>query len=153
MDPSRFIVAISHKVFGDIFFRWPVLNPISVSVQLLHSTEMKTRSILLLLILTGCSNGDDLGGRLLVAPGGYELWTCTQIANRAKSLIARQKTLEDLIAKAGTGMDGRMISMATYQPERIANRGELDSIRRTAAEKKCPPPSTTAQTDDKPTKP
>jgi hypothetical protein len=84
------------------------------------------------------SNGDDLGGKLLVAPGTYTFYTCVQLASSKTAILARQKILEELTKKAGNGLDGRLISATTYQPEYISNRGLLDSIRHTEAEKNCP---------------
>lgn len=101
---------------------------------------MKTISILFLLALSACTStgGGDLGGRVLVAPGGYGFWTCQQMANKTKDLLARQKVLERLTIKAGPGLDGQIISTMTYQPEYTANRGELSSLQQTMAQKNCP---------------
>lgn len=96
---------------------------------------MRGLSVLFLLALAAC--GGDLGGRLLVAPGGYETWTCTQVTNQTNGYLARQKVLEALMAKAGTGLDGRIASAMAYDAEYAQNRASLESLRRAAAEKNC----------------
>ena len=93
--------------------------------------------IVLLVAACSSSNNDDLGGRLLVAPGSFDMSTCLQMANRKTGLLSRQRALEDVMRKAGDGVDGRLVSAMAYQPEYMSNQGYLDSIRRTEAEKGC----------------
>ena len=99
---------------------------------------MKHLSILILLTLTTCGgSGDDIGTRLLVVPGGYDTWTCTQITNQIDSYLKRQKVLEGLMAKAGTDLGGRIASGMAYDAEYAQNRGFISSLRQTATEKNC----------------
>lgn len=110
---------------------------------------MRIAVLLVALFTAACSlsNGDDLGGRIIVAPGGYNAYSCVQLANTKAAYLARQKMFEDLIKKAGDGLDGRLVSITSYQPEYITTKGILDSVRRTEAEKGCqaPPPKQSAQ--------
>jgi hypothetical protein len=86
---------------------------------------------------TSGGNSGDIASSLLVAPGTYMFYNCAQISGKASGFADRQKVLERLMAKAGPGVDGRMVSAIAYQPEYIANRGEINELRRAAAEKKC----------------
>ena len=91
--------------------------------------------------LAACGGGttDDKLGRFLVAPNKYVLYTCPQLADAVVSVAAREKVLEDLMQKAGKGAGGRVASTLAYEPEYAQLRGDMDVLRRTAAEKGCKP--------------
>jgi hypothetical protein len=80
---------------------------------------------------------DEAMGRLLVAPDKFILYGCKELALRAKVIIDRQKELERLMAKAGEGADGRLVSSAAYRPEYLHLTGEMSVLRNAAAEKNC----------------
>jgi len=88
---------------------------------------------------TGSSGGssDDTFGRILFSPGKYALYTCPEIADRVTANVARQRVLEGLMAKAGAGSGGRLVSSVAYRPEYLELRGEMVELRRVAAEKNC----------------
>lgn len=88
-------------------------------------------------LLSGCANSEDSLSSFLVAPGNYVLFSCDDIARTAKSTEARQKELEQLMAKDSTGATGRIIADTTYGTEYVTTRGQLKSLRATAAEKNC----------------
>jgi hypothetical protein len=88
-------------------------------------------------ILAGCTMSDDSLSSFLVAPGKYVLFTCEDIARTAKGIQARQKELEQLMAKAGTDAGGRLISDVTYGTEYATTRGQMKDLRAAAAERKC----------------
>lgn len=90
-------------------------------------------------MLSGCSMSDDTMGRFMVAPGKYVLYPCDALARQAQAMAVRKKELEELTAKAGTGAAGRVIAETTYGSEYIAVRGEINELRRAAAEKNCNP--------------
>jgi hypothetical protein len=98
---------------------------------------------LLSLMLAACSNttsdNRSVGGRFLVAPDKFQNHTCEQLAIRANGTAARRKQLEQLIAKAGNSLDGQLVSALAYKAEYTENGGDLDEMRRTAAEKNCKP--------------
>lgn len=87
--------------------------------------------------LSACAMSDDSLSSFLVAPGKYVLFTCDDIARTAKTTQARQKELEQLMAKASTDTGGRLISNATYGTEYATMRGQLKELRAAAAERKC----------------
>lgn len=90
-----------------------------------------------LAMLAGCAMSDDSLSSFLVAPGKYLLFTCDDIARTAKGTQARQKELEQLMAKAGTDAGGRLISDATYGTEYATMRGQMKELRAAAVERKC----------------
>jgi len=87
--------------------------------------------------LSACAMSDDSLSSFLVAPGKYVLYTCDDIARTAKGMQARQKELEQLMAKAGTDAGGRLIGDATYGTEYATTRGQMKELRAAAAERKC----------------
>ena len=91
--------------------------------------------LLLALLLAGCAS--DTAASLLVASGDYDLYSCPQLANAAKSLTSRQHELEGLMAKAGTDLVGKTVSATTYQPEYLKVQGELHEVAATARSKQC----------------
>ena len=98
-------------------------------------------AFILLASLAGCTgspsgSSDETFGRILFAPGKFALYTCAEIADRVTVIIARQRVLEGLMAKAGAGTDGRLVSSVAYRPEYLELRGEMVELRRVAAEKK-----------------
>lgn len=80
---------------------------------------------------------DDRMGRILVAPDKYQLYNCAQLAEQHKVTSARARELLGLMAKAGPGADGRLISTVAYRPEYLERYGELNEMRRAAAAKNC----------------
>ena len=98
-------------------------------------------AFILLAMLSGCTSSggtsDETLGRILFSPGKYALYTCPEIADRVTANVARQRVLEGLMAKAGAGSGGRMVSSVAYRPEYLELRGEMVELRRVAAEKNC----------------
>jgi hypothetical protein len=91
--------------------------------------------------LAGCSTQssipDDSAARFFVAPGGFVLFNCEQLAAKAVVLATREKELEELMAKAGTSSDGRLVSAFAYRPEYISVRGDMNEVRKAATAKNC----------------
>ena len=88
-------------------------------------------------LLSGCAMSDDPMASFLVAPGGYVLFSCDDIARTTAGMQARQKQLEELMAKASTDAGGRIIADATYGTEYATTRGQLRNLQAAAAEKNC----------------
>jgi hypothetical protein len=89
-------------------------------------------------LLAGCAGNDaESTSRFLVAPGKYVLFNCAQIKQTADENSKRQRELEGLMAKAGDGSAGQMVSAVAYKPEYYQLRGEMDDLRQVAADKKC----------------
>ncbi|MEJ2377689.1 MAG: hypothetical protein P8Y53_11385 [Pseudolabrys sp.] len=89
-------------------------------------------------LLAGCAGSEgDSASRFLVAPGKYVLFDCAHIKQQAEQNSKRQEALEGLMAKAGNGAAGRMVSAVAYKPEYLQLRGEMADLRREAIDKKC----------------
>jgi predicted small secreted protein len=103
---------------------------------------------LLALTLAGCSTsgeGVSGAGRAFVAPDKFVLYNCPQIEVKAQGTVARRKQLDQLMAKAGTTPDGRLVSLLAYQSEYTENGADLAELRRSASDKNCPPIAALAQ--------
>lgn len=97
-------------------------------------------AVLLAALLAGCTTSgshDDQFGRLLVAPDKFMLYNCSELPLRWKALTEREKELLRLMAKAGPGPDGRLVSTLAYRPEYLAVRGEMNELRNAAISKNC----------------
>jgi hypothetical protein len=92
---------------------------------------------LALLTLAACSGNDEDAARFLVAPGKFALYNCDQIAQQARDSLKRQRELEALMVKVGTGAGGQMVTAAAYRPEYLTLVGEMDDLRRQAGERNC----------------
>lgn len=96
---------------------------------------------LLALALSGCGGGstEDKVGRLMDAPDKFFLFTCEQLEIKAKAALARQKELQQLMAKAETTADGRVVSALAYRSQYTEAVADLNEARRAYAEKDCKP--------------
>lgn len=125
-------------------------------LQVTISTELKDKrlqmtirakvllpaALLLAGVLAGCSTqspGESRMSFMFVPPGKYLNYTCPQLEARAGTVNARRTVLDQLMAKAGTSLDGRVIGFVAYQAEYTELGGDLVELRRQAAEKKCKP--------------
>lgn len=86
------------------------------------------------------TTADDVGSKLLVAPGGFDLYNCQQLTNTIAGLKSRKKQLQDLMAKAETGPGGKLMSAMGYKPDYMSTVGQLRSAEATAREKQCAAP-------------
>jgi hypothetical protein len=91
--------------------------------------------------LAGCTSqvgsADDKLGSFLVAPDKYVLYTCAELGEEGKRKRARELELEALMAKAGTGVGGTIVSAVGYKPEYLEVHGEMNELRAAAVQKKC----------------
>jgi len=88
------------------------------------------------LAVSGCVS-EQTASRFLVEPDRYILYNCAALETTAQSNAVRQRELEGLMAKAGSGAGGQLVSTMTYQPEYLQLRGEMDQLRKAAADKNC----------------
>lgn len=94
-------------------------------------------ALLAALTLAGCAMSDDKLANMLVAPGKFTLYSCPDLVQKAKELGARQRELEGLMAKAGDGASGKVVSTLAYRPDYLSGRGEMHDVREAATEKGC----------------
>ena len=114
----------------------------SKSLPMIYATKnFPFVAVLLSLMLGGCSTpGSGEGAsRLFVAPDKFQNYSCQQLEIRVKAVVTRRSQLGQLMAKAGTTPDGRLVSLLAYQSEYTETAGDLDELRRTAAAKNCKP--------------
>ena len=86
--------------------------------------------------LAACGTTDE-AARFVVAPGKYDTYTCPQIADQMEKTQAEVARLEGLMARASQGEGGQAISEIAYGPDYLANRGDLNELRKSAAAKNC----------------
>ena len=89
------------------------------------------------LSLSGCGSPGDFVAGVLTAPGQYDLYDCPALKVAAKGIVTRQRALEKLMARAGEGPAGRVISETTYRPEYVTLRGQMNELRRAVAANNC----------------
>ena len=86
--------------------------------------------------LSGCAT-EDAASRFLVEPDRYVLYSCPEIETASQANLSRQRELEALMAKAGTGAGGQIASGMAYGPEYNQLRGEMVQLHKAAADKNC----------------
>ncbi len=89
------------------------------------------------LLLAGCGSPRDVVGSSLAMPGQYTMYKCPALKVAASGVLGRRKQLQDLMAKAGNGPGGRLVSVTTYEPEDLKLRGQMNELRRAVAENHC----------------
>jgi hypothetical protein len=87
--------------------------------------------------LASCALPEDKFGSLLVAPGKYILYNCDEIARETQVKLAREQELQQVMARAGSGPGGRMVSIMSYESEYAAVRAELSELSKAAGDKRC----------------
>ena len=128
----------------------PMRNQTPPPVGLFRSQPGRARSafkcaaMFAVVLLSGCATQggapEDRVGSLMVSPGKYQFYPCANLAAQTVSLKARERELEALIAKAGPGAGGSLVSAVSYRPEYLQVRGNLAEVRKAEAAKNCPPP-------------
>ena len=88
------------------------------------------------LLVSGCASEDSVG-RFFVEPDRYVLYKCNELATAVQANVNRQHELELLMAKAGSGTGGELVSSVAYRPEYVQLRGEMTQLRKAAADKNC----------------
>jgi hypothetical protein len=90
--------------------------------------------------LAGCTtsgSSDDRMSRLITSPNKFVLYNCDAIAVQTTNLTTREKELERLMAKAGTALDGQLVSTVAYRPEYLSVHGDLNELRAASVAKNC----------------
>lgn len=80
---------------------------------------------------------DDQAGRFLVAPDKYVLYNCDEIGRETQAAAARERELQQLIAKADVDAGGRLVSAVAYRPDYLSVRGEINELHAAAIAKHC----------------
>src|SRR4051794_22098048 len=109
----------------------------------LHSRV--ARGLVLALALsgaTGCSTSSNLSVMLFADPGKYEYRTCDEIQAAGRGMVAREKSLRELIEKAERSAGGGVVSTVAYRGEHRTVVEEIEVIEATSRRKNCLTPST-----------
>ena len=110
-----------------------ILNDIGIARR---AAPRRALASLAALALCGCSMSNGAGS-LLVDPGHYSAYHCNDLAARWKVLVAREKELRDLMAKAAEGTGGAVIGSLAYRADYDSVISEEKLLQRAAADKNC----------------
>jgi hypothetical protein len=89
--------------------------------------------------LCGCSTVTEYLGDPNVQPGKFQFLRCRDIAEQVLKSEDRRNQLRELMDRSASGTGGSVVNVFAYQPELDSADAELRLLRRTAAEKQCPP--------------
>jgi hypothetical protein len=74
--------------------------------------------------LSGCAEMSDGMTSAFADPAKYDLYDCKQLEGERKTLTTRATQLQDLMAKADTGVAGPVVAELAYRNELIAVRAQ-----------------------------
>jgi hypothetical protein len=92
---------------------------------------------LLLALAGGCASVSDPAGFTVVTQDKYDFMTCPEIVGARNGLIAREKQLADLSAKAESAPGGVIVSYTAYRSELTQTRALLAAANRGAQKNNC----------------
>jgi len=110
---------------------WRLILPLTERMTLTRCITLTAATL-----LAGCALSEEQAGRILVSPNKYEFYQCDDIDRALADREKRREELEALMVKAGPGT-GAFVSDIAYKPEYLQVRGQIDQLRRTAADKHC----------------
>jgi hypothetical protein len=93
--------------------------------------------VLLTAALGGCAGLTATVGDPYVAPGKFSFLRCPDLATRLATAEARQRELQALMDRSGSGLSGNTVNMFVYRPDLDGVEAELKALKATAAEKNC----------------
>jgi hypothetical protein len=111
-------------------------EPQSMAVRANKKTGAIVAGILAALALSGCVS-DDTMSTIMVSPGKFILYTCPELITAGRTMAARQRELESLMAKSRQDTGGEIVNVVAYRQEYLTNIGEMKDLRAQAREKQC----------------
>ena len=92
-----------------------------------------------LAVLAGCAGtgNDQFGQSVWVAPGKYRFHDCLQAQTADRNFAARQKDLEELMARASKGPGGDVVNTMVYRSDYQQVLGERKEIALLYEQKQC----------------
>jgi hypothetical protein len=90
---------------------------------------------IVLAALTGCSSYSTI-----VTQDKFDFMTCAQIIGNRGGLVAREKDLSDLVAKAESSPGGIVASFAAYRSELAHTRSQIVAANRAVQKNGCDAP-------------
>jgi hypothetical protein len=113
----------------------PPRNRGELSSRPMRGAFPRLLALLVAAALAGCGEG---AGTLLIDPGRYSAYHCKDIAAQWKVLVAREKELHDLMARADQGGGGgAIIGSLAYRTDYESVRSEERLLQREAVAKNC----------------
>lgn len=91
------------------------------------------------LLAAACTLPEDRASEM-IAPGKFSLYSCDQLAARAKVVGDRAFELKEAMEKSARGPGGELVNSIAYRPEYLTAVGELRDIESEAASKECAKP-------------
>ena len=77
------------------------------------------------------------GGSAYIAPGRFEVYTCSDINERTQVVQKRKDELEQLMGRASDGPGGGIVNTIAYRSEYLQSRDELLELSKASADKQC----------------
>ena len=109
----------------------------NIGVSVMRFATAVIAGVSLAAMLAGCTMSDDKLARYMAAPDKYVLYSCPQLADELTTKLAQERKLQGLMARAGQGEGGELVSSIAYQPEYLAAHGEVLELRKAEAAKNC----------------
>jgi hypothetical protein len=106
-----------------------------------HKAVMRARiaAVLLLAANGACSTGGENLGSFYVAPGKYTTYRCPDLERQTTAIVAKERELSGLMARAGESTSGNVVNALVYAPKLSIAREELRQLRAASIEKNCTP--------------
>lgn len=79
----------------------------------------------------------ETGPSAYFAPGGFYMYTCSDLDRRLMQVIKRKNELEQLMGRASGGAGGSVVNVIAYRTEYMQSRDELVELSHAAADKQC----------------
>jgi hypothetical protein len=94
--------------------------------------------VLFALLLSGCGTiTAQTGTSAYIAPGKFDVYTCSDITERTQHVQKRKDELEQLMGRASDGGGGAIVNAIAYQAEYQQSRDELVELSKASADKQC----------------
>ena len=104
-------------------------------------TGSAAKAAVLLAVATALAScgalSEDTALNIFVAPGKFDIFSCTDIETRAAGARYRLKELDALMAKSAQGPGGEFVNVIAYRNEHLQTRGDIRLLAEAAAHKGC----------------
>lgn len=110
--------------------------------RLLRVTARLAGALALATLAVACDTIDGPAGYVVVTQDKYDFQSCPEIVAARNGLVASEKQLSDLAAKAEASPGGFIVSATSYRTELTMVRGRLRAADRAIAQKGCDPAKT-----------
>ena len=97
-----------------------------------------TAAMLTIVGLAGCASISEQTARVIfAAPAKFDDKNCQEIENLITGNRARQKDLEQLMARADQAPSGGFVNAIAYRPDYVQVRGDLERLAKAREDKQC----------------